>query len=278
MSDVVNTSELFGEPLDALRATIYLAGRVRATTPRGAALFLELGREGYDMMVQAGINISFLYEEVFPEAYRRSARPLYTHEREFEFYHLLNKRKFPIDLRPLYKHPQFIYPVIPIRCMQKIDWTIGDGSSFESWPTAYQIVIALCNTFLKRDWWPKFARLYNLPLEMRPRHWEEVSVERFTQACLDEPAFRLLPQAFAIVCYRSGNLFLDAHPLSPTYEDLDLRFEWNKENIDALAEHWKLAKQMLTAVLAESIYLQQHPEQIARVIEIWNQSSGEWEF
>ena len=268
----------YHQPMGALLATVYLAGRIRALTPRGAALFLELGRDGYDMMVSEGLNINFLYEEVFPQAYANSSRPLYSHEREFEFYHLIDKHKFTIDLSPLYHHPQYIYPYIPIQCIQRHDWITGNNLPFETWPVAYQLVIALCNTFLRKEWWTRFAQLYDLPVEPRPARYEGVSVEKFAEGCFRKEGLGLLPQAFLIVAYKTGNLFLDAHTLNPTFYVANTRYDWNKENIEILAGEWKKARRILKDILAISNYLRHRRDVIARAVEIWNQSAGEWEY
>src|SRR5688572_14866629 len=108
--------------LDGLKASVYLAGRLRARTPRGAAEFLEMGREDFDERVEAGLRIISLYQQTFPVEFAHTTRPPYSTERELEFYHLINEHKFPIDLRPLYQHANWVYLWIPITCVQKHDW------------------------------------------------------------------------------------------------------------------------------------------------------------
>jgi hypothetical protein len=283
LSQVADPEEMFHVPWgpqgDAESAAVWLAGRARARTPRGAAEFLTMCRTDYASRVRSGLTILSLYERLFPKEYANSTRPPFTTERETEFYHLVNERKFPVDLTPCYKHPNWVYLWIPIRCVQKYDFILGPRVPFEQWPQAFQLIIALCNTFKRADWWPRLARLHGLPERPRPRDWETVSVNRFAELCIGEPnPLNMLPAAFLVVSYRTGNLFLDSHPLNPTYKALNACFEWNVQNVETLAAHWREGKQIITKIAALSAWLAQSPaERMSRAVELWNAAEGEWE-
>lgn len=260
--------------LDASAASVYLAGRVRTLTPRGATEYLEMERPDWNERVEAGLTIINCYREIFPEEFGNSTRPPFSTERETEFYHLISQHKFPIDLTPLYQYSNWIYGWIPIKLVQKHDWIEGCGCDFEQLEHVFQLVIALTNHEGEHDLWPQFAHMYGIPREPRPAdHRGDAQLfESFVVRCSREPGLRALSSVFGMFSYSTGNLFLDAHPSSLDWQRN--AWDWNARNVEALAAHWKQGKRLLLDVAALNEWLKQSPTQrIGRAIALWNEAA-----
>lgn len=266
------------------RAKLYLATRVRATTPLGAVEFLQMLRTGardeYDERVSIALDCLDIYRKIFPEEYARSGAPHFSIQREHEFYRLVHTRLFPLfvhedDVHPgdllrlLEDEPQLFIPFIPVRGMQRHTWA---GGQFNFWQIelCYQIAQVLSwRTGAEGAGWQALSLHYGMvgDVSAPAPPLGAVGWHLFEHSCyVEETPLRFLPAAFYLIGYETGNVWLDL-PNHVGY----VAHEWSARNVaDLLVKRMK-ADQTNTAMKALDIWLEEAPRRgIARAVEIWN--------
>lgn len=247
------------------QATTYLAGRLRTRTPLGAAEYLTCRKtvrepEAYEQRVKLAATKMELYRHFFPRQYASSDAPAYSIERERELYRLINARLFP--LHDPVGGPMVFHPSIPIVGIQQHNWVDG------------------CCEFLK------LQLVFRLCLVLggaEPERWREIGLEQlpappvaavgwtlFQYSCLvaGNP-LRLLPMAFTLVGYRTGNAWLD---VPPGYSE---RVEWSVQSIATLAVARTEAEQISLAVAGLNLWLEaDHPARIRQAVAIWDKAAA----
>jgi hypothetical protein len=257
------------------RAQGYLAGRLRARTPLGAAEYLEmkaLWPDGtYEKRLEVAVSVCDLYRLMFPRQYAASQAPLYSLAREQELYVLVNRHLFPLgDVEEAIREmPTFFMPGITVKSMQEHDWRQG-AFDFRKIGTACQLAQVLSG----RAWtltggygWGAFAALHGLDCPA-PAPLCAVGWELFRYACATEGTeLRWLPAAFHLTDYSTGSVYLDVP--GGTFG-----LEWTPENVGKLLMARRRAGEVLAAVAAVEEWLDEAPrERIARAVELWNRAA-----
>lgn len=267
------------ELLSLDRASTYLVGRARVRTPLGAAEFIGVaathGRLTYDKRVQIALRVMSIYRDSFPEEYARSQAPLYSTQREHEFYRLVNKHLFPLCLNAeledeleirIAADPYFFLPYIPVRGAQQHNWLEG-CCSFQKLQTVFKVVLVLSGQ--SRDGWAALARHFGLTQEASPP-LAAYGWTHFLYSCaVEETPLRHLPLAFYMVGYRTGNPWLDL----PTPACV-AGFEWSHEAVARLLFKRAEADAMNYRVGELDRWLNEDAvPRIARAVELWNEAA-----
>ncbi|HEX8773732.1 MAG TPA: hypothetical protein VF735_08975 [Pyrinomonadaceae bacterium] len=268
------------ELLSLDRASTYLAGRARVRTPLGAAEFIGVaathGQLTYDKRVHIALRVMSIFRESFPEEYARSQAPLYSTEREHEFYRLVNKRLFPLCLSAdledelesnIASDPYFFLEYIPVRGTQQHNW-LGGCCPFQKLQTVFKVVLVLSGH--SPDGWTALARHYGLTQEASPP-LAAYGWTHFLYSCaVEETPLRHLPLAFHMVCYKTGNPWLDL----PTQAGR-AGFEWTHENVAWLLYKRAEAEAMNYRVGELDRWLDEDAgPRIARAVELWNEAAA----
>jgi hypothetical protein len=263
--------------LDLDRATKYLAGRLRARTPMGAAEYLEMNalwsRDTYEERLDVAVRVCDLYRTLFPRQYAASQAPLYSLAREQEFYVLVNRHLFPLgDVEDaIRKAPTFFMPGITVESMQAHDWRQG-AFDFRRIGTACQLAQVLSG----RAWtltggygWREFAALHDLGPELsalRPAPpLCAVGWQLFKYSCaVSGSALQYLPLAFELTNYSTGSVYLDVP--GGTFG-----LEWTGQNVAKLLVARQRASEVLAAVAACEEWLDAAPRlHVGTAVAMWN--------
>lgn len=262
------------ELLNLDRATKYLAGRLRARTPMGAAEYLEMKSRWpagtYEQRLEVAVSVCDLYRECFPRQYAASQSPLYSLAREQEFYILVDRHLFPLgDVEDaIRKAPTFFLPGITVKSMQVHDWRQGKFD-FRKIGTACQLAQVLSG----RAWtitggygWRDFARMHGLedyPAPAPPLC--AVGWQLFKYSCsVSGSPLRFLPVAFELTNYSTGSVYLDKP--GGTFG-----FEWSKESMGKLFMHRQEACGVLASVNECEEWLNEAPRlNIGVALGLWN--------
>lgn len=262
------------EMLNLDRALTYLAGRLRARTPLGAAEYLlglaSFSREAYDERIKIAVAVCSLYRDLFARQYADSQSPLFSLQREQEFYLLCDRHMFPLgDVEAeIAQSPSFFLPCIPLRGSQEHTWAPGcfDLAKIE---TVYKVAQVL-STRAGSDGWQRLARMCDLDSEAVPRPpLGAVGWRLFEYGCgIEDSPLRYLPAAFHLTNYSTGNVYLDLPP------GAQMGFEWSRQKVGELFMARRAAGQIMACVLACDEWLDTAPrERITRVVELWNRAS-----
>ncbi len=250
-------------------ASEWLVSRARVRQPSGAMEYLTAGdREERRARTKLARHLSLLYREFFPRQYHLSPQPFFSLEREHEFYNLVNQVLFPLDLRPLEQHRDWMYPVIPIRCQQPHDWFSRDYT-FEHLEPPFQLTHALFDAD-SEGFWRMLRRHYGLPESPRPLPYGRTNSLKFVELCVAESTpLRHLPTAIVMQSYRTGSMWLDIPPGMMAGES------WTFDEVHKLHVHWVMAKRMFHAIDILSEWLIGAPaERFGRAVQLWNMSAN----
>lgn len=270
--------------LNLQSAQTSLVTRLRVRTPLGAAEYLRMraaqtegrwdtsqaGRETlFEQRVSIAITVMELYQLLFPREYSASQSPSYSVAREHEFYRLVARRLFPLDLEPLDSHPEFFMPGIIVRGAQEHDWT-RECCPFASLQTSFKVARVLGGAYGARGW-ERLRSYFQLPHEPVPAApLGALGWTQFTYACrVDGSRLKDLPLAFNFVNYKTGNPWLDTLP------GAYMGFDWSPENVAKLLLHRQRMEAMNGFVLLLDRWFEADPQaRITRVIEMWNRAAA----
>ena len=251
----------------------FLAGRLRARTPLGAAEYLELNafsREAYDERLKIAISVCDIYRDFFPRHYAASQSPIFSLRREQEFYVLCDRHLLPLgsDVEAeIARDLSFLLPCIPVRSVQTHTWAEGafDLARIE---TVYKVAHVL-STRAGSDGWRRLAQMFALGDQLPAPPLGAVGWQLFAYACsVEESPLRFLPLAFEVSCYRTGNVYLDLPPGG------SMGVEWSHRNVSQLFIARQRAGQIGACVAACDEWLSDAPrERIGRAVELWNRAS-----
>lgn len=277
-TDIVPRLLASRELLNLDRARAYLAGRLRARTTLGAAEYLELKvaypPAEYEERLKVAIAVCDLYRELFSFQYTASQSPLYSLQREQEFYVLADRHIFPLGgdvAEMIRREPCFFMPVITVKSMQEHDWRQG-RFDFHKIGTAYKLAQVLS----ERAWtltggagWQTLVRLYGLDCAAPAPPLCGVGWQLFTYACaVEESSLRYLPAAFHVTNHSTQSVYLDIP------QGAGFGFEWTGENVVQLLLHRRRAGEVLASVMACDEWLNDAPrERITRAVELWNKAA-----
>lgn len=281
LASTQTTAEYLLANRDALsnsRARLYLAGRLRVRTPRGAAEFLTFmkagERQGYQGRVELALDCLEIYRDLFSDEYARSTAPLFSQQRELEFYRLVHTKLFPLRvdddedlLSMLDREPRLLLPFIPVSGLQKHLW---DGGCFNFWEIelCYRIAQVLGGqTGADGSGWKALSMYYGLESTPTPsRALACVGWSLFADACaIAGPPLQYLILAFNMIAYATGNPWLDTPSIgcSPV--------KWSKQNVAQLALLREQADQAFTAIKVLNRWLEEDPPaRITQIVELWN--------
>lgn len=270
------------ELIDLDNASHYLVARARVRTPLGAEEFLGSsythGRSAYDKRVRICIDTTNLYRQLFPDEFARSASTDFSTQKEHEFYRLVHRKLFPLHLSEevdllthLDREPQFFLPFIPMKGIQKHIWAEG---MFNFWEieTAFKLAQVLSErTGAGGKGWQ--ALYLGMGLEPEPFPGPPLGAfgwTHFTYSCaVDESPLRYFPLAFNMICYQTGNPWLDLPQIGY------VGFEWSIEEMTKLLLAREQSNEMVEGVELLSNWLDEDPvRRIARAIGIWNKASA----
>lgn len=269
------------ELLNLTRARLYLAGRLRARTPYGAAEFLQMKLaidsgiwppELYEKRLEVAVQVCDLYRHAFPRQYAASQAPPYSLRREQEFYVLANRHLFPLGpvVEAIRKDPSFFLPCITVKSMQPHDWRQG-RFDFGKIGTACQLAQVLSG----RAWtlaggfgWREFALPHGLDCPAPAPGLDPVGWQLFSYACAtEETPLRWLPAVFHLTSYQTGSVFLDKPD--------GMIVEWEPHKVGQLLLARRRAEEVLAAVATCEEWLDENPrERVARAVELWNRAAG----
>lgn len=248
--------------LNLKQATHYLVGRVRARTPIGAVDYLNItargGADMYDVRVGLAIEVMDLYRETFPVQYNASLSPAFSTEREREFYALVDRHLFRLELDET-TDPSHFYPFIPITGWQQHDWMNG-CCPFSKLQLIYRLALVLSGD--ERHRWRELG-LSEIPAEPLAAYgWTA-----FRYACaVEESPLREFPLVFHMTTYRTGNIWLDI-----PRDTLCTRIQWCAENMARLLLASQQASEIDARLIALEEWLQERPaERIAQAVKLWN--------
>lgn len=260
------------------RARLYLAGRLRVRTPRGAAEFLTFmkagERDGYNGRLSLALDCLEIYRDLFSEEYARSTAPLFSQQREHEFYRLVHTKLFPLRiddsedlLSVLDREPRLLLPFIPVSGLQKHIW---DGGCFHfcQIELCYRVAQVLSGkTGADGSGWKALAVYYGLPGTLSPsRALACVGWSLFADACaIAGPPLQYLPLAFNMISCATGNVWLDTPLLGC------LPVEWTKQQVARLALMRQQADQAFIAIRVLNQWMEEDPPaRITQIVELWN--------
>jgi hypothetical protein len=254
-------------------AVAYLAGHVRTQTPLGAAEYLELKTQGapglYAERLELAVSLCDLYRTIFRDKYALSGAPLYSLQREQEFYLLVNRHCFPLGERleeTIKEFPTFFMPCIVIEGQQTHDWRQGRYQLSEC-ETVYKLAQVLSE---RGGGYGRAGLIAEFGLELSPRPpLTIVGWELFRYSCtVDESPLRYLPLAFEVTNYSTGCVWLDLPPGTPR------GFDWNPKSLFQLINERRRAVEIITCVNECDDWLNEDPRaRITHAIELWNKAA-----
>jgi hypothetical protein len=269
------------ELLSLDRARVYLGSRARVRTPLGASEFLGVcashDRETYDKRVRIALDCLELYRILFPEEYARSHTPLFSTQREHEFYRLVHRHLFPLLLSEdvdiethLQREPNFFLPFIPMRGTQRHIWA-GGCFHFQQIETVFKVaqVLSWMTGAGGRGWMAlkMYFGLHGIPEPAPPL--AAVGWSLFVYSCSVEGApLSYLPLAFHMISYRTGNPWLDLPQIGY------VGFEWSGEKIAELVAAQEQADEINAKIAELDKWLDADPvPRIGRIVELWNSAA-----
>ncbi len=263
------------EWLNLDRAHSYLAGRLRARTPLGAAEYLELKvaypPAEYKERLRIAISVCDLYRRLFARQSAASQSPLYSLPREQEFYILVDRHLFSLggDVAAMIRRDLRL-PCITVKNMQEHTWLEGQFD-FQRIETVYKVAQVLSHrTGAGGRGWQALSLMFGLDCPPPAPPLCAVGWQLFSYACaVDDSPLRWLPMAFHVTNYSTQSIFLDLPP------GAGFGYEWTGENVAKLLLHRRRAGEILASVTACDEWLMEAPrERIARVVEHWNKASA----
>lgn len=257
------------------RAHTYLAGRLRARTPPGAAEYLELkiyyAPGAYDARLKTAISTCDLYRTLFPRQFEASQAAPYSLAREQEFYTLADRHLFPLgDVEGMIRRdPSFYLPGIPVESMQMHTWLEGQFD-FRRIETVYKLAQVLSHrTGAGGAGWRALSLMFGLECPAPAPPLAAVGWQLFSYACaVEDTPLRYFPSAFHVTNYKTESVYLDLPP------GASFGFEWTGEDVAKLLVHRRRAEQVLAAVYRCDEWLDEAPRgRIARAVELWNKAA-----
>lgn len=231
------------------------------------------------------INLIWLYAEYFPAEYAASKAAFFPSEedyayyrecngaegkphspRELEFFELVNSRLFPLaywwqDIEQRLYH-------IPT-CSEIGDW-------YEEEPEHYRTSLKLAGALLSEGGWETpegvlkdmgLLREGRLPQPVAPK---QIDWDALLRACEEQPEpLRHFFHSIEVMDHSTGVVFIDHDcQCGDCY-----RFEWSKENIDALVEENKRGQEIFAKVHALDAWIEESPTlRVAEVVRLWNRA------
>ena len=258
------------EHLSLEKATHFLVTRLRTRTPLGAVEYLKIstydrhnGMAAYEGRIQLAVECCDIYAELFPREYRASQSPAYSIQKEQEFYTLVERRLFPLGLDQFKFDPEFFLPFIPVIGTQQHDW-INGCCAFDDLQTVFRLVLVLAGN--RREFWPSLGLEKPPALPLGALGWTE-----FVHACIVEDGpLSSLPMAFNMVCYSTGNPWLDAPPDNAG----EVAFEWGRQNVARLYMARLQADEINKKVLRLNRWLDEDRANLERAVELWNRAAA----
>jgi len=287
------------------RATTFLVGRMRTRTPLGAAEYLEalsplpamrglaspqfIGsfdwQKVYEARLHLAADLMAIYGALLPEHYARSTAPLYSTQREHEFYLLIHGADnfFPLVVDPeielaevLERDPGFCLPMIPVRGMQIYSWAPG-RFELEDIPIPFQLAVTLGWVAKDNAAWKWMVERYGLDelndfegIETPAPPLASIGWTQFVYSCrVEGEPLKWLPMAFDMISYKTGNVWLD---LPPGYGQVG--FKWSLQQMAGLSIRW--AKARYTAIAMTTLhnwFLEDPQTRIAAAIHLWNEAA-----
>jgi hypothetical protein len=251
-------------------ASLWFVRRLRARTPSGAIEYLTAASDYEEMEARRklALSLSNLFREFFLRQHHFCPAPLFSLEREHEFYRLVSQCLFPLDLTPVLHNRDWMYPVIPIRCQQPHDWLNRDYD-FEELESPFQIVHAFFDVD-NEGFWRKLSGLYNLPASLKPAPFSRVNANTFMGRCVSQKTLLMhLPVAVVMQTYGTGSAWLDCPPGAM------MGMSWTSGDVRKLAAHWTVALKMFQAIHALSRWIDESPvERISLAVALWNSSAN----
>jgi hypothetical protein len=296
------------------RSLTYLVSRLRTRTPLDAAEFLmvrapapsekllrnrepgdwshgrrapspEEERSAYEYRCRSALNCMAIYRQVLPDHYARSTAPLYSTQREHEFYRLIDDREnfFPLEVHPevpldalLQADPHAHIPFIPVSGKQKFAWQPG-LFDLEEIPIPFQLAVTLGWVAKDNQAWETLVELYDLDrlndfegIETPAPPLAAVGWTQFVYNCkVENTPLKWLPLAFDMISYKTGNVWLDL----PTGVG-SVGFEWSLEEVMKLSLEWAQAKDTAIAMTTLDNWFAEDPApRIAAAVRRWNEAA-----
>lgn len=262
------------EMLNFDRARTYLAGRLRARTPQGAAEYLEIKAgyppDEYDRRLRIAVQVCDLYRMLFPRQYAASQTPAYSLAREQELYLLADRHLFPLGPveQTLRREPSFYMPCITVKSLQEHDWRDG-RFDFRRIGTACQLAQVLsgrASTVTGGYGWRDFAAMHGLETLPAPAPpLCAVGWQLFSYSCaVSDTPLRWLPAAFHLTNYSTGSAYLDVP--GGTFG-----LDWTPENVAKLLLQRRRAGEVLAAVAEVGAWLDEAPlPHVGAAVMTWN--------
>lgn len=235
--------------------------------------------------VLGDINLLWLYAEYFPAEYAASKAAFFPSAedyayfrecngedgkphsaREHEFFDLVDSRLFPLAYwwRDIEQRLDFI-PT----CSEIGDW-------YEDEPDNYRPSLKLAGALLSQGAWETpegvlkdmgLLRQGRLPEPIAPN---QIDWDALLRACEEQPEpLRHFFHAVEVMDHSTGVVFIDHDcQCGDCY-----RFEWTKENIDALIEENKRGQAIFAKVHALDTWIEGSPtERVAEIVRLWNRA------
>ena len=222
-------------------------------------------KEGVYYLNAIGEKVKFLslYQSYFPQEWKQSTASLTTPSDKFyspleeEFFQLIQERLFPIGDEDSYWEERLsCIPIYP----RDLDWWERPIDEFDSF---HQFLISLYGAGYDPGEWQGYFGF--TPPMVRPV--EDIDWQKLEGLCANAPVpLCHLYDLLSIVDHSTGCLFIDT--TSESYSE----WEWSRENLDLLHQHWLLAQQLWTKEQEFAGWLNSTPNRYAQVVELFNQA------
>lgn len=249
------------------QAQNYLVGRARTRAPLGAVEYLRMRHfertqaekgDSFEERNEIAASVCEIYQQLFPREYRMSQVPIFSASREQELYALIDQRMFELPEMPA--DGEYFLPGIPIQAAQQHDW-LNECCPFASLQTCFKLALVLSGR--------KAGEWRRLGLDRPPAPpVGAIGWTLFRYACLAEgPPIDVFPRIFDLVCYRTGNVWLDAPRGAAFYLD------WGVVTLARLLVARREAQQLYLDALLFNRWLDADPANVRRAVEIWNEAA-----
>jgi len=221
------------------------------------------------------IQVLRWYQHYFPQDYANSKAAVGTVgycAREMEFFELLNERLFPIDrwvLEDYSDEEGYRYAYIPV---EPLGYAPAEDDEFNELQLSIQVLILLLRGAGDTAYWDEILPKISpntpcpQPAKVQPGVYQ-LNWDIFSQLCQQaEGLIADVPVTMDVLSHNTGNFWLDIG-----YDDM-YPIEWSRENIDGLADEYRLAAPLIEKFNRVADELSAHPDGLAQVITLWNLS------